>query len=278
LLMKDEAGARALIFSHIPKTAGTTLRTQLIRQYPADAVFSIEDADWIARNAEFAALPEAQRRRIRCLIGHVPFGIDRLLPQGARYITMMRDPVDWTLSLFTVVREREMRIPILAAAARQRITLEAFPAFLSEHGLANLQTRFIAGEVALDAMQPPYPPLSPGSLEHARSHLDDAYVAVGLVERFDESALLMQRRCGWRSLYYRYRNRTPGRRGADSLSDRLRAQIEACHDLDMRLYAEAGRRLEQQLAAEVPDRGAALRRLRWRNRAYTTAARLLRRR
>jgi hypothetical protein len=61
----------ALIFLHIPKTAGTTLNRIIEWQYSPLSIFTI-DAHQIRATAErFKSLPERRRRRFRVVRGHL---------------------------------------------------------------------------------------------------------------------------------------------------------------------------------------------------------------
>ena len=59
-------GQDSLVFLHIPKTAGTTLRDIISRQYDKDAIFVIgEDAN--GDIARFKTLSESKTSNIRVL-------------------------------------------------------------------------------------------------------------------------------------------------------------------------------------------------------------------
>jgi len=85
-----------VIFSHIPKAAGTTLHQILNRQYPAQVIFTVDFPR--ASVEEFKQLSEETRAGIRCLKGHMHFGLHRYLPQKCVYITILRDPLHRVIS------------------------------------------------------------------------------------------------------------------------------------------------------------------------------------
>ncbi len=51
------------------------------------------DARAHATAERFKTLSEERRRRLRVVRGHAVYGIHEFLPQGATYITMLREPV-----------------------------------------------------------------------------------------------------------------------------------------------------------------------------------------
>ncbi len=83
----------ALIFLHIPKTAGTTLNRIIDWQYNPLSIFTVDPHRIRATVARFKTFPEQRRRRFRVVRGHLVFGIHEFLPQSATYITMLRQPV-----------------------------------------------------------------------------------------------------------------------------------------------------------------------------------------
>ena len=91
--MVEVMDQRALIFLHIPKTAGTTLNRIIEWQYNPLSIFTIDPYGIRATAERLQELPEERRRRLRMVRGHCYYGLHKLLPQGATYITMLRDPV-----------------------------------------------------------------------------------------------------------------------------------------------------------------------------------------
>ena len=88
---------RGLIFLHVPKTAGSTLRPIIDRHYAAGVICKL---DVLPRDLEiFLNLPEQPRSKIRVLEGHLQFGLHEHLSVPVDYVTMLRDPVDRIISM-----------------------------------------------------------------------------------------------------------------------------------------------------------------------------------
>lgn len=86
-----------LVFLHLPKTAGTSLRAALARHFRPEEVFRPEGlADW----GEALADPG----RYRFWAGHMPFSLVALIPPPVFVVTLLRDPVERILSLYTFWR------------------------------------------------------------------------------------------------------------------------------------------------------------------------------
>src|SRR3990170_4895007 len=87
------------VFAHIPKTAGSTMAQVMQRQFRQDETLSYEDSFVYGTNIR--DLPDhvaAGLKGIRCVMGHTPFGMHEALDREVKYVTLLRDPVEWTLS------------------------------------------------------------------------------------------------------------------------------------------------------------------------------------
>ncbi len=237
---------RGLVFVHIPKAAGTTLRSIMLRQFPAERTINLP-------KGERAVIAGADRQRVRLILGHVPVGDEGLLAPPVDLVTMLRSPVDRVVSIYYYWRRR-------GYPSAQGKTLEEF-ANSGHVQVENDQTRRLAGEVdgAVDETM----------LETAKRALRDRFACFGLHERFDESVLLMQKTFGWGSVHYRVMNATPGRVPVSSIAPAILSQIGKRNELDCELYAFARALFEERLAAEGPAFREEVRRFRQRNTLYS---------
>src|SRR4029077_12394403 len=114
---------QALIFLHIPKTAGTTLNRIIEWQYSPLSIFTIDPYGIRATSERLKTFSEQRRRRLRMVRGHIFYGIHEFLPQGATYITMLRDPVARTLSTYYFILRRPLN-PLHRKVKRERLGIE----------------------------------------------------------------------------------------------------------------------------------------------------------
>jgi hypothetical protein len=257
-----------IVFLHIPKTAGQTVRVCVLpRQYKAGEMFASMWAGkvraggsravgvfagefesigifnrgggpgviWFpeslaAAAARFRQLPGEQRARVRLFYcEHLEFGLHERLSRPVSYFTLLREPVARVLSHNDFSAGRHAPDPVNLAE------------HIAAHVEPNLQTRLLAGPPDQIAS------LSPAEqLERARRNLC-ACTIVGLTERFDETMLLLKKAYGWRMPFYERRN--VGRRhlSRQDIPAEITRQIEADNSLDVALYAYA----QELFAAQV---------------------------
>jgi len=183
----------ALIFLHIPKTAGTTLNRIIEWQYSPFAIFTMDPYRIRATAERLKRLPEGRRRRLLVVRGHLFYGIHEFLPQGATYITMLREPVARVLSAYYFILRRPLH-PLHRKLKRERLGVEdCLRLFPQRH---NLQCRLIAGvkdtAIADERL-----------LDMAKENLTKSFSVVGISERFEESLMLMAKTFDWEIPFYK---------------------------------------------------------------------------
>ena len=97
-----------LLFMHIPKTAGSSVRRALEPFYePSERLYLYDPAslDGAIRWRDFPALPEPTRANLRFVMGHFKYGLHEQVPGRARYATVVRDAVDRVVSLYSHYRD-----------------------------------------------------------------------------------------------------------------------------------------------------------------------------
>ena len=236
-----------LIFLHVPKTGGRTLRATLRFKYPSETlIFYAMDKPL----EDFERIPVEERRRARVVTGHFPYGIHRHIPQRCEYVTMLREPISRMVSRWHATEKRIGRPGHWSFDERGRSTM-GFDEWLEAAGatVANVQTRMIAG-------RPRGHVVDRDDLEQAKDNLD-RFLVVGLTERYDESFILMRRGLGWKLPLYATRNvrKAAPASGAELPADAIE-RMRTVNALDLELYAHAQDLLRERLGRE----GASLKR------------------
>jgi hypothetical protein len=225
-----------LIFTHIPKAAGSTLaavlRTQYGRAQTLD-VTPLTDAERVKRMEDFPV-------STRLVIGHARFGLHRHTSRECRYFTLLRDPVERVISALHYIRrtpEHHLHAQFAGGVAGLG---ELAPL------QRDIQTKFIAGT-------PPRTEAGPGDLEQAKANLEQYYAVAGLAEFFDESLLLLAEAFGWAQTTSTARNVTRDRPARQACSDAELAAVRDANQLDQQLYDFVQARLRERLAAQPPS-------------------------
>ncbi|OLE71167.1 MAG: hypothetical protein AUI36_02985, partial [Cyanobacteria bacterium 13_1_40CM_2_61_4] len=233
-----------VIFLHIGKTAGTTLRRILRRNFRSAEIMVVRARGRPRTETldDFGALPQAERARPRLIMGHTVFGLHERVPRPSTYISMVRRPKSLVLSQYNFV----LRTPghrHHEEVTRRGLALEDY----IESGLSlemdNSQTRAIAGD-----LDTPFGACTDEMLALAKRNIEGHFAVVGITERFDESLILLQRAFGWRRVSYVSANVARGERPEPSPGA---LQLIARHNrLDDELYRWVGERFDAAIAAD----------------------------
>jgi Sulfotransferase family len=226
---------KALIFLHIPKTAGTTLNRILEWQYSPFAIFTMDPYRIRATAERFKRLSEARRRRLQVVRGHLFYGIHEFLPQGATYITMLREPVARLLSSYYFVLRRPLN-PLHRKLKREGLGVEDCIRLFPDRN--NTQCRFIAGvkdaAIADERL-----------LDMAKENLTKSFSVVGICESFEESLILISKTFGWEVRFYENRKVSKTR---PQIDPGVVEMIKEHNRLDLELYEFGKSLFEANLA------------------------------
>src|SRR5262249_13452852 len=156
-------------------------------------------------------------------------------PTAERHVTILRDPVERTLSQYyhLLGRRAAWRHEWLSAPTPELRLAEA----IGERSYIpdNLQTRMLCGIASVEH------PLRPDALDRAKNELCERFTHVGTTERLEELVALLNLDLGWPTVVVdRARVNSARPRGEDVPAAELRLAEEA-NALDRELYAEAGR-------------------------------------
>lgn len=236
-----------VIFIHIPKAAGTTFYKVLDRQYKPRQILYIEHG--LAKQGSidaFRQLADDRKSYLRCIRGHMPFGLHKWLSQPVTYITILRNPVERVISYYHYVRSTPNH-RFYSEVIQKNMSLEDFVRKIMDINENNLQVRWISGCVDFDSVMPPYDDLPSNALDLAKENIESCFTVCGLTERFNESLLLMQKILGWKCVVYMRRNVGKRRRPKRELPSSTIRLIEKNEEQDLALYEFANRRLSEML-------------------------------
>ncbi|SDC82643.1 MULTISPECIES: sulfotransferase family 2 domain-containing protein [unclassified Candidatus Frackibacter] len=246
--IKSQNKNRLLIFMHMPKTAGTTLGQIFRKQYANQVCGGGAQKDTIGK---LSALSDAEINKLKCIWGHIPFGIHNYFKRPYIYITMLRDPVERIISMYYYLYHNTKIKWINGLSFKEFLSIKSL-----KPKIENLQTRFLSWEsriinykrteknltsFMLDSNQ------GEPNLERAKKNINDYFAIVGITELFDESISLIKRELGWDDIDYTKKNVNSNRPAKDQLPVEIISMIKEKNKLDIELYDYAKKKLEDNL-------------------------------
>jgi hypothetical protein len=231
-----------VIFLHIGKTAGTTLRQVLRRNFRASDVMVIRVRGGSREETldRFGELPDPVRARPRLIMGHTVYGLHRHVPRPSTYITILRKPSSLVVSQYRfVLRTPGHRHHELVTS--KRMSIADYIRSGESKEMDNSQTRAVAGDLST-----PYGACTDDMLELAKRNLDESFAVTGLTERFEETLVLLQKAFGWSNLHFVRANVAPQGEPVE-MTDEARAMIDEHNRLDNALYAHVSKRFEETM-------------------------------
>lgn len=235
-----------LIYVHIPKTAGTSLRHILEEYAEKDGVFAAYPGERSAYRSvhDWARLSNEEKGRIRVVVGHYHFAaFNRYIDaKEKRFMTFLRDPVARVISLY----KHTMRAS--SAYCASPVSLLKFCSESTRDILVqidNHQTRMIAG-VTDDAQ------VTKDDLAKAKSIIDRMFFFVGTTENFANDVERLSRCLDFPLDATKVENASDDRTQQEFYSGMELDFIKRANQFDIELYRHvvAKRRHQQDLAPE----------------------------
>ena len=221
-----------IIFLHIPKNAGSTIRDITRRQYSPKGVFTIPSGVAMESTLEqLEQLSVHQSQKIQLIEGHFGFGTHELIAQPATYFTFLRKPVDRFISAYSYIKQTSSHEHHQVIKS-QNFSLDDYvnSNLIKEQALDNIQVRFLSGKRGRINRSN----LRESALEEAKANLKNSFVVVGLVEEFEKSLLLLKKKINWKNVFYISQNRS--HQNQTYYSENTLNLIKELNQLDLRLY------------------------------------------
>ena len=254
-----------VFFIHVMKTGGTTLFRHLRENYPLDELYPYSKLDIrfdgprldVRHHLSISYLktiPQERRRHIRVYTGHFPFAAVEAMGDRFTTMTILRDPVDRTVSL---LRQFRRKVPWIPEGGREptlaRHTLEevydyptVFEPLVHDH-----QTKIFsmqpadAPESYMDVMA-----VDQERLEIAKANLASVDL-LGVTDRYDDFLDLVEARFGWQVEREARANATPPEDN-EPVDPALLERIRQDNALDIELFEYARHLVEVRQGGAAP--------------------------
>jgi len=239
----------AVLFLHIPKTAGLTMFDILNREYGRTNIYTFPGGRERLEKSinKFISFPENKKRKYRLLRGHFSFGLHRSMPGPCTYITILRDPVKRVASHYRYVKHTEKHA-LHQQIVTEKMDLASYVTSGINPEMDNGQTRLLAG---LNDNEIPFGQCGREFFELACHNLDRFFSVAGLTERFDETLMLLRHVLRWKSLpFYTRQNVSPQQTPISKNNQQI---IEEFNQLDLQLYAYATHKFANTLKIISPN-------------------------
>lgn len=227
-----------LVFSHVPKTGGTTMETILAKNYRLSDVLHLNAPEF----KQYPDILNLKKNPPRFICGHHPLHspLYRHLPQSPLFhFTLLREPVARILSYFNYVRAKTDH-PLHQQARDLNIT--DFVESGASPELNNGQARRFSGYLHQA------PPDEATLFETARDALQNCFSLVGTTTCFDETLLLLHTFLGFNDLFYQRRNKSRQMLSRDDLTDSELELIAYYNQADAQLYRYAETRINDYIS------------------------------
>lgn len=244
--------APPVFFVHVMKTGGTTLFRNLRENFALDELYPYRKIDIQYNGSKLDVrhhlsvsyllqIPEERRRRIRVYTGHFPYIAQELLGGGFTTVTILRDPVERTLSLLRQFKRNAPweTDPAKKAPMASRSLEEVYENELVFEPLVhNHQTKIFS----MRESDSPESYMDVVAVDEARLALAKENLAkvdiVGITERYDDFLDEIEARFGWEVEREARANATPASE-IQPVNDALRDRIAHDNALDLEFYEYA---------------------------------------
>ena len=253
-------------YLHIPKTAGTSFIATLDSFFDYNSIY--QEKVW----HELLKKPHNDLGKYKLIRGHFGYNILPLLHKKPIYLTMLRDPIERTISQYEHIRRDRFGNNWVSKnfLAHNEMLEDLIKNENKRKRLGNSQTRYIGldcdvlsftksmdnkslGNFRFDENLPIFQTNTSDEmmLDTAKKRLED-FEFFGITENFDESMFLLFYTFGWKPIKSMWKlNVSAPRPHRKNLPDTIIKQIESWNRLDIEFYNFAKKIFEQRYLAMI---------------------------
>lgn len=234
---------RSIIFTHIQKTAGTSVMKELLYEN-----FRNEEIRRFWGGFGIKKLILSNTSQYKVFTGHFPYGIHHFIKGECDYITFLREPISRAVSHYNFIKNNigetnnENKYKTLHQEFKLKdifkhnSTLNPFKGILVD----NMQSRMLAGYLYF-----PFPKNSKLLLLKAKQNLEKKYKAFGIQEQYEVSMQLLAQSFDWQ--YSPQGIRAKETQKKEEIDTKTMEVLIENHQLDIELYRFAKELFESRL-------------------------------
>lgn len=235
---------KMIIFAHMPKAAGISLRETMKMQYGGDKVHEIYPLNKEEALYKLETMPLAEILNKRVITGHEVWNLHQWVPIPFLYITVLRHPVDRVISLYFFIRALPSH-RLHQKLTEKNLSIEEFLEWdEGSRGVRNLQARLLAHEH-------PYEEQNLDVVFHAAKEHLEKYFIVGLTEQYKQSLEMFSQIFHWSNAQETHDNVTTNRPKQIEIAPHIIKKIEELNQVDMAIY-ESGQKLFKEQQKDLP--------------------------
>jgi hypothetical protein len=228
---------RTILFEHIPKTGGITLRGILVKVYGEKNVFVINSNDPGSSLEKYKMMDEQARQGIRVITGHGASLYQTYLENPFK-ITILRNPVSLFFSQFYYLKVSKK--DTFWKDVNKMQSPEEYHDYALSMGQDNLMTRFLANSMAwtVDPQKSFHDMNLEGEklLQQAKANLMQ-FDAVLDLNRFDDGIYALSKMLNWKSIpIYKPSNRNLKKPTRDEPDGLFLKKLNQVLRFDVELY------------------------------------------
>ena len=238
------AAVSPIIFLHIPKTAGTTVHHIIHNQYRGSKFFT---SGYYKHIEKFEKLSDEEKKKIKVLKGHFPFGVHENYPGPITYFTFFRDPIKRSISDFNYLYQNKT-LAFHEEVMRNQYSLKDMLNGGYIKNYDNCHVRFLAGANDIE-----YGKVNEETYALALKNFDKYFEIFGISERFDESLIYIKRKLNWSMPFYINANVSEKSSYVEKFDEETFQLLEHYNKYDKMLYAHACRKFNSIALAGGSD-------------------------
>ena len=231
-----------IIFLHLPKAGGTTLRHIFYDQYKHLNQNEMYTINRTKETPKFYALSAKKKQQIKLLVGHFPFGLHESLSEGFKYVTFLREPTDRTISAYFYNKGHQSS-DVYNLINDSNLSLYDYLQQDIEPWANNAMTKHLAGCDPEGFKEG----CTEDLFQIAVKNLQSSFISVGLTEEFDKSLEVLAHKLNWSDFTYQNKNITPVKKEKGEIDEKTLELIRQKNSYDIKLYTIGKKIFEEDL-------------------------------